>query len=390
MRDWSWQRTRRRLGLLVRLALPYRGRTALSLATLLAYTVVALAPPYLAKLAIDQGIKARRPQPADLDHRALPRRRGARARPVRREHVPDRLGRRTRPRRPPEQALRAPGAAVARLLRAQPRRRRDQPDHERRRGARPARHRRRHEPDPEHAAPGRHGRRPLPARLAARAGDADGADPDGARHGLVPQPLEPRLPPRPRAPRPRDGDARRGHRWDARRPVVHARAGAAEGLPRRQRPLPGRELRDDGPERDLLPRRRPARDGGDRDRLRLRRLARLPRRDDRGHALRLRALSLELLRPDPAAVAALQHVPLRDRGARQDHRRPRRGAAGRRPRRGRVAGAGSTAASTSRTSASATAPSSPRSCTGSSSTCLPGRPWRWWGTRAPASRRSRS
>ncbi len=57
VRDWSWKRTRRRLGLLARLALPYRGRTALSLATLLAYTVVALAPPYLAKLAIDQGIK---------------------------------------------------------------------------------------------------------------------------------------------------------------------------------------------------------------------------------------------------------------------------------------------------------------------------------------------
>ena len=57
VRDWSWKRTRRRIGLLVRLALPYRVRTALSLGTLLAYTVVALAPPYLAKLAIDQGIK---------------------------------------------------------------------------------------------------------------------------------------------------------------------------------------------------------------------------------------------------------------------------------------------------------------------------------------------
>ena len=65
VRDWSWKRTRRRMGLLVRLALPYRGRTALSLGTLLAYTVVALAPPYLAKLAIDQGIKDAGPQPAD-------------------------------------------------------------------------------------------------------------------------------------------------------------------------------------------------------------------------------------------------------------------------------------------------------------------------------------
>jgi ATP-binding cassette, subfamily B, bacterial len=54
--DWSWRRSRRRIGLLARLALPYPGRTALALATLLAYTLVALAPPYLAKLAIDQGI----------------------------------------------------------------------------------------------------------------------------------------------------------------------------------------------------------------------------------------------------------------------------------------------------------------------------------------------
>ncbi|HET7369055.1 MAG TPA: ABC transporter ATP-binding protein [Gaiella sp.] len=54
--DWSWRRTRRRIGLLVRLALPYRARTAGALVTLLAFTVVALAPPYLAKLAIDQGI----------------------------------------------------------------------------------------------------------------------------------------------------------------------------------------------------------------------------------------------------------------------------------------------------------------------------------------------
>jgi ABC-type multidrug transport system fused ATPase/permease subunit len=61
VRDWSWRRTRRRMGLLIRLALPYRGRTILALATLLAYTLVALVPPYLAKLAIDEGIR-----PGDL------------------------------------------------------------------------------------------------------------------------------------------------------------------------------------------------------------------------------------------------------------------------------------------------------------------------------------
>jgi ABC-type multidrug transport system fused ATPase/permease subunit len=58
VRDWSWRRTRRRIGVLARLTLPYKGRTALALVTLLAYTLVALAPPYLAKLAIDEGIDA--------------------------------------------------------------------------------------------------------------------------------------------------------------------------------------------------------------------------------------------------------------------------------------------------------------------------------------------
>jgi ATP-binding cassette subfamily B protein len=56
VQDWSWRRTRRRIGLLARLTLPYKGRTALAIATLLVYTLVALAPPYLAKLAIDEGI----------------------------------------------------------------------------------------------------------------------------------------------------------------------------------------------------------------------------------------------------------------------------------------------------------------------------------------------
>ncbi len=56
VQDWSWRRTRRRIGLLARLTLPYKSRTALAIATLLVYTLVALAPPYLAKLAIDEGI----------------------------------------------------------------------------------------------------------------------------------------------------------------------------------------------------------------------------------------------------------------------------------------------------------------------------------------------
>jgi ATP-binding cassette subfamily B protein len=54
--DWSWKQTRRRLGILVRLARPYRARTTLAGVTLIAFTLVALLPPYLAKLAVDRGI----------------------------------------------------------------------------------------------------------------------------------------------------------------------------------------------------------------------------------------------------------------------------------------------------------------------------------------------
>jgi ABC-type multidrug transport system fused ATPase/permease subunit len=55
--DWSWRRTARRIATLARLAAPYKLRTLLALASLLAATVTALAPPYLAKLAIDEGIR---------------------------------------------------------------------------------------------------------------------------------------------------------------------------------------------------------------------------------------------------------------------------------------------------------------------------------------------
>jgi ATP-binding cassette subfamily B protein len=55
--DWTWHQTRRRLGVLARLARPYPGRTALALVTLVAYTGFALLPPYLAGLAVNDGIK---------------------------------------------------------------------------------------------------------------------------------------------------------------------------------------------------------------------------------------------------------------------------------------------------------------------------------------------
>ena len=56
--DWSWRQTRRRLRVLASLVRPYPGRTTLAAVTLVAYTAVALLPPYLSKLAVDQGIQA--------------------------------------------------------------------------------------------------------------------------------------------------------------------------------------------------------------------------------------------------------------------------------------------------------------------------------------------
>jgi ABC-type multidrug transport system fused ATPase/permease subunit len=62
--DWSWRRTARRISTLARLASRYKLRTGLAVASLLAATLTALAPPYLAKLALDDGIR-------DQDYRAV-------------------------------------------------------------------------------------------------------------------------------------------------------------------------------------------------------------------------------------------------------------------------------------------------------------------------------
>jgi ABC-type multidrug transport system fused ATPase/permease subunit len=62
--DWSWRRTARRISTLARLASRYKLRTSLAIASLLAATLTALAPPYLAKLALDDGIR-------DQDYRAV-------------------------------------------------------------------------------------------------------------------------------------------------------------------------------------------------------------------------------------------------------------------------------------------------------------------------------
>jgi ATP-binding cassette subfamily B protein len=56
VKDWSWGKTRKRGALLSRLMRPYRRRAAFSVVSLLLATVTALAPPYLAKLALDDAV----------------------------------------------------------------------------------------------------------------------------------------------------------------------------------------------------------------------------------------------------------------------------------------------------------------------------------------------
>ncbi len=132
---------------------------------------------------------------------------------------------------------------------------------------------------PEHAHPGRLGRRAARARLAARAGDADRVPGDGRRHGHLPPLLGARIPAHPRAAGRRHGDPAGGHLRRARRAGVPARARELPPLRRGQRRLPRGQRADRERGLDLLPVRRAALGDGDGGRARLRRRARVRRRD---------------------------------------------------------------------------------------------------------------
>ena len=301
-----------------------------------------------------------------------------------------RAGRGAHARRPAQPSLPPPAAAVARVLRAQPRRRPDQPADERRRGARPARHRRRHLADPEHAHARRRRGDPLRPLVEARARDAHRHPGARGRDRDLPQEVGPLLPARPRDARQRDGDTRRGHRRHARPAGVHPRArGPARTSGASARPTAGATGRRSiqnavyFPFVDLLSSLATAiilGYGG---------LPRLRRADDDRRPHRVPRVRDDVLRPGAAALAALQHVPLRRRGARQDHGGARRGAAGdRRRRRGRRSAGirGHVRFDDVHFSYG----TGPRCCTGSTSTCRPAPRSPSSATPAPASRRSRS
>ena len=387
--DWSWAQTMRRVRFSPASPRPTDGACSAGVATLLVGTAAALAPPYLAKLAIDEGILGN-DDPGARD-RCGRVRRGRRGR-LARGHgtdVPHELGRRAGAGRPAAAALPPSRPPLARLLRAQPHGCDRLAAHERRRGAGPAGHGRGHEPRPELPRSRRLGDHPRPARLAPRARHARRVPVDGGRHGDLPPALDARVSPRPRAARPGHRHAAGGHLRDAGRPGLRARAEGRRALPRSEHQLPRGQPRDRRPQQRLFPVRRPAGDGGHRGRPRARKLPGLRRLPDDRNPVRVHRLPDELLRPGPAALPALQHLPRGRRGARQDHRPDGGGARDRGPARRSAPLPRARAASASTPSASATA-TGPRSCTASTSRSPPAPPSPWSATPAQGNRRSPS
>ena len=189
----------RKLRGLLELLRPYRARTLLMLGSLLIATAAALAPPPLAKLAIDNGIV-----PGDLQAltwivvaflaSALIYWGATYA-----QTYLDGLGRPAGAAGPADPALRAPADAVGRLLLAQAGRRADLAADQRRAGARPARLRRRGDAVRLDADADRHGGDPDRARPRAGAADVPRVPGAGDRLARVPD----RLAPTPTAPRAR-------------------------------------------------------------------------------------------------------------------------------------------------------------------------------------------
>ena len=197
-------------------------------------------------------------------------------------------------------------------------------------GARPARLRRRGDAVRLVADADRHGGDPVLARRRARAADAPDLPGAGDRVVRVPDHLRRRLPDHAR-------EDRRDHRLPAgdavghpRRARVRAGAAAQRALRRPQRGEPRGEHDDGLPQRRLLPGCRAAVRAGDRRDPVLRRRPGDPGRRDGRRAGRIHRRAEQLLRPDPAAVAALHDLPGGHGGAGQDLRAARRGA---RPRR---------------------------------------------------------
>ena len=244
----------RKLRGLLALLRPYRGRTMLMFASLVIGTAASLAPPPLAKLAIDDGIVPRRSRDAEPRRRRVPR---LGADPLGGDVGADlarRLGRPARPAGPPDPALRAPAGALDRLLLAPPGRRDHLAADERRAGARPARLRRRRDAVRRVADAVRHRGDPGRARLAARAADVPDlpacSGSGRSRSGSsAPTPTAPRARRSPRSPR----TCRRRCRASASCASFGQERRHEARLLRPQRREPRGEHEDGQPQRRLLP-----------------------------------------------------------------------------------------------------------------------------------------
>ena len=161
----------------------------------------------------------------------------------------------------------------------------------------------------------------------------------GHRDGPLPRLLGPRLPAHPRARGRRAGDAAGDAVGHPRRAGLRPPGALAGGLPARQRRVPRGQHGDDPALGRLLPGRRVPVGHRHRDHPVLRRDAGARPGHEHRRDGGLHRLPVELLRPDPAALPALQHLPVGHGGPREDLRRARHRARDRRRPRGRAAGA---------------------------------------------------
>ena len=248
--------------------------------------------------------------------------------------LPLELGRRAGAAGPAHRHLPPPDAPRAGLPRAHPHRAHRQPPDQRHRGARPARDRRRHLAGGQRAHLPRRGGDPV--HLRRRAGPADLRDLPAAGHRdrALPRLLDPGLPAHPRARRRRALHAAGDPLGHPRGAGLRPRGAHQEALPRGQRGVPRGQHVHDPPLGDLLPGGRVPVGHRDRDHPVLRRHPGARPGHEHRRDGGLHRLPVELLRPDPAALAALQHLPVGHGGPGEDLRGARHPArADRRPRR---------------------------------------------------------
>ena len=281
-------------------------------------TAASLAPPLLAKVAIDEGIERHDTHTLVLVVVAFLALGAARVGDDLRADLSRRLGRPARARGPAHPHLHPPAEPADRLLREPPGGRVDLAHDQRRGGAGKPRDRLGRDAVPGRPHARRGGRGAAVPRREAGPADVLRRPVRGRRLDLVSARLGRRVPAH-------AGDDRRDHRLPAGDPLGHPRrAQLRPGAPPRgavrgaQHGQLRREHGHGAAQRRLLP------DGGNALRRRaradrpVRRLPGAGRPHHRGHRRRVRGDAVVPVRTDPAALPALHDLPVGDGGARED------------------------------------------------------------------------